>query len=264
MLIAFMSDFGSKDEYVGVCKLVINRINPLVSVVDISHEIYPFDILTGGWMLYNIISYMPPDSIILPIIDPGVGSERKSIIVETEKRITFVGPDNGLIYPSAERLGITNVWEIIHDKTQHISPTFHGRDIFAPIAAKLSKGMSPLDLNAIPLKTPIKKIDIFGKQLKEDKLTGEVMYIDHFGTIRTNIPFSWLRTILTLKDSRLKVKAADREFILKHYTTFSEAETGETFLLQDSFGWVSLATNKGRADQELKLCPHDTLIIEPF
>ncbi len=262
MLIAFMSDFGIEDEYVGVCKLVIKEINPLVSIIDITHTVYPFDVLTGAWMLYNITEHLPPNTVVLPIVDPGVGSERKGIIVETERNITFVGPDNGIIHPSADKLGITGVWEVI-PKEEQVSPTFHGRDIFAPTAARLSRGMSPNELNTKPLKTMIKEINIFGMQTREGKSIGEVMHIDHFGTIRTNIPFSWLRnTNITENGEPIKVKTDASEFNLRYHKTFTEATAGETFILPDSFGWISIARNRGRADKRLKLRPHDTIIIE--
>ncbi|MEN3033648.1 MAG: SAM-dependent chlorinase/fluorinase [Aquificaceae bacterium] len=184
MLIALMTDFSSKDGYVGAVKAVILSINPLAKIVDITHEIEPFNIKEGAFLLWAHLNYFPENSIFMTVVDPGVGTSRRPICVSCGN-YTFVAPDNGLIDSAVDSLGL-NFDAYLIERFKPASNTFHARDIFAKAAAYLSLGQSPSSLGSkIEWKPSFKlpKPYIDGKTL-----IGEVVYFDRFGNCITNIP----------------------------------------------------------------------------
>lgn len=191
-LIALLTDFDLKDSYVGVMKGVINYINPRARVVDVTHGVTPQDVIQGAFILEKTFAYFPANTIFVAVIDPGVGSSRKALAVQTD-RCFFIAPDNGLISPALEKMKIVRMVEI---KTPDYilyppSNTFHGRDIFAPAAAHLSTGLSIEKLG--PVVDDYQKLEIFHPEIEGKLIRGKVIFADHFGNLITNVNAKLLR-----------------------------------------------------------------------
>jgi S-adenosyl-L-methionine hydrolase (adenosine-forming) len=245
-IITLTTDFGSQDYYVSAMKAVILGISPDVRFVDISHDLPPQDIMAGAWVLKNTAFLYPPGTIHLAVIDPGVGSTRRPVLVQVRDQL-FVGPNNGLFSLVAESED-HRVFELTEQRfwREAVSPTFHGRDIFAPVAAWLSKGEPQ---------------EHFGRELKEltayrwakpiaddEGVQGWVMHIDRYGNLITNIPESFIRQYD--RESMFKIYVGNT--ILKEISeTFSEVPDGEAVALVGSSGMLEIAINKGNAQQML-------------
>lgn len=267
MPILFLTDYGLKDEYVGVVKCVIHSINPKSQIIDICHEISSHSIITGIYIVEKILDYCPDSSIILGIVDPGVGSKRESIIGNSKikgKKIFFVGPNNGLFSPLLT--GKHKVYEIDEQKiinlvkkyglNLYISNTFHGRDIFGPAAALLSLGLSIEKLAKKELKNP-EKLEIPEPKIKGDTIEGLIIHIDKFGNIITNIKEG------TLKGAeKILVKISDGEFreirILKSY---AEAEEDELFGIIGSYRTLEISKREKSAQEQLRTKILDKIIL---
>lgn len=242
--IALLTDFGLRDNYLGVMKGVIVKINPSVNLIDISHSITSHNVREGAFLLLKSYKYFPKNTIFLCLVDPGVGSERKVLILKT-KNYFLIGPDNGVLTLAAQEEGIEKIINCTNTKffLESISSTFHGRDIFAPLAAHLSKGV---DLNEFgePLKNKdIKKITLpFPKKIK-GKIQAKIIYLDKFGNIITNIKKS------DLKNSSKFKATLNKKTIKKIYNCYQEAEDNQPFFIEGSFGYLEISLkNKSAKD----------------
>lgn len=248
-VITLTTDFGYESEYVGVMKGVILTINPQCRIIDITHQISPQDIEEATFLLHNAYSYFPAHSIHLVVVDPGVGSERKPILVETDK-YWFVGPDNGVFSFMFLMKGFKKVWEITNSNyfLPKVSTTFHGRDIFAPIAAHLS------------LRVPTEEL---GKELRrfvrlkalEPKVSGsmikaKVVYIDHFGNLVTNISQDLFSEVVADKSFRIMVAGRT---IQKLSLSYADARDGEILALFGSSRWLEISLKAGNCQKKLKV-----------
>lgn len=253
-----MSDFGTKDYYVSAVKAVMISINPRTKIIDITHEVRPFNIREGAFILYQLVPYLPIGSIVLAVIDPGVGTDRRAIVVRT-RRFKFVGPDNGLLYPASSRDGIAEVrWIRNENLTLPRSGTFDARDIFAPIAAHLSKGIS-LDLIGPRLET-FERLDFGKTKFREGRLITEILHVDRFGNLITNVPIEefgkWKGNIMWFKViGRKKGKRA------KLVNTYSELGK-ELGIIRGSSGFVEISRKEGSAHEVLSIPPGEKLVIE--
>ncbi|MCD6474219.1 MAG: S-adenosyl-l-methionine hydroxide adenosyltransferase family protein [Thermoplasmata archaeon] len=246
MIITLLTDIGW--EYAAEMKGVIYSINPRATIVDVSHDIMPQNIMQGAFILYSIAPYFK-NSIHVGVVDPGVGTERKAIAIKC-KNAWFVGPDNGLFYPAAARIGIEKVYELeIEEKA---SPVFHGRDVFAPAAALLSIGEKPKwkDVSV----AEIKKIDFGAAVKKKGKIEARVLFIDRFGNIITNAT--------DLFGDKFKIKIGEKEVIARMVKSYGYAEKGELVILQSSSGFMEIAMREGNAALYLGVKEGD--IIEIF
>lgn len=243
-IITFLSDFGKKDWFVSAVKGEILKINPLVRIVDITHDLKPFDTKEAAFVLKMVYKNFPLGTINLAVVDPGVGSERKPLIIFSDGYY-FVGPDNGIFSYIYKR---PQVFEII--VKGDVSSTFHARDIFAPITAEISLGK---ELNKLG-----KRINNFVRfpfpviKKKGNKIFGEIVYIDHFGNLFTNIPIKFLLNRVYLKDG----------MIIKIKKFYAQAKDNEVFAIKGSSGFYEIAGYKTRADERLKLIVGDKVIGE--
>ena len=198
-IVTLTTDFGYAAPWAGIMKGVMLSINPALVLVDLTHEIPPQDIMSGTLALADSLPFFPPGTIHLAVVDPGVGSKRRPIVVKTAKSY-FVGPDNGLFWLAIERCGgLEKAWRITNQEflLQPVSATFHGRDIFAPVAAHLSRGVRPEDFG--PVVDDLEKLLIPRPLLKEKKILGEIISVDTFGNLITNITGEILRPYDTQK-----------------------------------------------------------------
>jgi S-adenosyl-L-methionine hydrolase (adenosine-forming) len=260
-IITLITDFGTKAGYVGAFKGVILKINPEVSIVDITHEVNPFDVWEGAWVLNSCYEFFPLGTIFLIIVDPGVGGPRKPLLIKSEN-CYFVGPDNGVFSFIYEKESARGGLEIVHitDERYFIgkpSSTFHGRDIFAPVAAYVSLGV---------------KIDEFGKrasecfkfkipspQISKNEIIGEVLYIDGFGNLITNIDQNLVDKIERMNSLEIIFKRKKIEKISKSYF---EGRKREILALVGSTGFLEISANQGNAQRILRAKKGDKVIID--
>ena len=239
-IIAIMTDFGYS-EYVGIIKGVILKINPFVNIVDITHGIEKFDIRQAALVLYSSYKYFPHGTIFLVVIDPGVGTERRGVIIKT-RDYYFIGPDNG-IFSLVEN--VEKVIEIDHELF-NASYTFHARDIFAPIAAYISKGACLRDFGK-ESKDIVRVLNLAKKRGR--KIYGEIVYFDDFGNAITNIPSKFLN--IKYGES-LRLIKDENVYEIRFVKTYGYAREKELVCLIGSNDFVEISVNKGSAKEILK------------
>ncbi|MEO0143648.1 MAG: SAM-dependent chlorinase/fluorinase [candidate division WOR-3 bacterium] len=231
--IAFISDFG-ESFYVGQVKGVIKSINPNAEIIDITHNVPKFNIKAGQFVLYSSYKYFPKGTIFLVVIDPGVGSNRKAIAIESDNYY-FVGPDNGLF----GFLKNYKAYEI--EIPKNASYTFHARDVFAPFCAKLSKGYNIEDI-AKPIEDII-KLDFREVKVFENYIIGEIVFVDDFGNLITNIEFN----------ENFKYVEINEIKISKKVRTYSDAKKGELVFLKGSYEFLEISIVEGNASKVLNV-----------
>jgi len=237
------TDFGLKDPYVAEMKAVILSICPNAVVVDVTHEVEKFNVRNGAYMLASATPYFPQGSVHVAVVDPDVGAQRRPIIVKTAHSF-FLGPDNGLLFLAAEAQGIKRIYEIASRRFMlpHVSSTFHGRDIFAPAAAHLANGVPAEEFGpeitefAKPKFTKITRI--------KDSLVGEILHVDDFGNIITNIR---AKDIASLKEGTVQAELPFVKLHLKLSKTYAEAKLQEPIALIGSHDFLEIALNQGNA-----------------
>ncbi len=242
-----LSDFGSRGSYVGQVRAVIAAVAPASPVHDITHEVEPFAIDEGAWLLETALASLPETAVVLAVVDPGVGSARKGIALLSAGRL-FIGPDNGLLsaaLPAPVREtgktdGLVRAHELTSPQYQRrpVSPTFHGRDIFAPAAAYLASGLD-LALLGPPLAVLTTLPPFEGVPARPGELHGRVVHIDRFGNLITTLKAQQIFPECAIEVAGYSV---DRRF-----HTFASAPEGAVFCHVDSSGYVAIAVNQGSA-----------------
>ncbi len=245
-IITLTTDFGLNDHFVGTIKGVILAIAPEIEIVDISHAVQAFDVLDGALTIAQAYSYFPSGTVHMVVVDPGVGTARRPILV-TSDRHHFVAPDNGvlsLVYAREERLHIRHV-TAEHYSLQPVSNTFHARDIFAPIAAWLAKGVDPekfgdeiSDFVRFNPPTP--------KSVNGNTMRGVVLKVDRFGNLVTNITPKDVPMLFAADPAPFKMMVGKQE-ITEIHPTYSEGAPGEVFGILGSMGYLEISANRGSA-----------------
>jgi S-adenosylmethionine hydrolase len=238
-LITLTTDFGLKDPYVAEMKGVILGISSEAKIVDVSHEVDKFDVRMAAFMLASVAPYFPESTVHLAVVDPGVGTDRRAIVVQT-KRDCFVGPDNGVLMLAAETQIIEHVYELTNPtyRLKYVSGTFHGRDIFAPAAAYLDKGVKPETLGPEIIDPINPKFTHIRRQ--NGVLQGEVLHVDNFGNIITNLTSRDLPKV----DS-VNVMFNTLSFQLALSKTYGRSKPLEIIALIGGHGFLELALNQG-------------------
>jgi Uncharacterized conserved protein len=247
-MICILSDFGVESIYVAEMIGVIKTINPKAEILILKNNITRHNIFEGAFILNEISKYFPNGTIFLCVVDPTVGSNRLPLIVVTKKNI-YIGPDNGLFFIVAKNEGIKEIYKIEISKIfgNEISMTFHGRDIFAKVAAILSLGFKP-DFLGLPI-TSISELWLDKAQVGDEYIKGRIIYIDDFGNLITNISKEdFLKAKLGMI-SQLKVKINNVEYELPFVKTYSEVNVGSPLILINSFNLVEIAVNQGNAQK---------------
>src|SRR6266404_3956231 len=261
--IVFMTDFGTANDAVAICRGVIYGIAPDVRIMDITHQVTPFSIEEASRFLYGVTPYYPAGTVFLVVVDPGVGTSRKAVIVKSKKGQFFVVPDNGLVSAVIDRDGFESAREITN---QHwmiqaaISSTFHGRDIFSPAAAHLAEGWDYTiagpevpQLVRLMAKTP--KVDGKG-------VTGEIIGLDDpYGSLITDVSKEDLESIGYSLDDKVIVQINKRPVTLPYVKTFMNVAVGASLLYIDSRGRLGIAVNQGNYSKKFSIEPPATLFI---
>lgn len=257
-MITLTTDFGLEDPYVGIMKGVILNIDFDCRIVDITHGIPSQDILAGAFALKSSFRFFPRGTIHVAVVDPGVGSSRRPLLVQTEDYF-FIGPDNGILSPALEREKDLRIYHLIQDRffLKPTSHTFHGRDIFAPVAGWLSKGTLPREFGPrihdfLKLKLPLPK-------RTGQRVLGTILRIDKFGNLITN---------LTARDipkpaRGYALRIAGHE-IRQHVSSYAEAEPKEPFTIFGSSGYLEISVNRGSAASLLKVNESEKFVLERF
>jgi S-adenosyl-L-methionine hydrolase (adenosine-forming) len=257
-IVTLTTDFGLRDPYVAEMKAVILNISPNAVVVDVSHEIEKFNIRMGAYTLACAAPYFPTGTIHVAVVDPDVGTKRKTILMQTE-RAFFIGPDNGILALAARNQCIKHVYEISNRKLMlpKVSGTFHGRDIFAPVAAYLAKGVLPKE---------------FGKELREieksafanvtrraNMLIGEVIHVDGFGNVITSFAAEDIESMKA--KVFVNIKLNDVSLKLKFCKTYADVKKQELLAIIGSHGFMEISINKGNAAKKLKAKSGDKISL---
>lgn len=262
-IVVFMTDFGTANDAVAICKAVMSSIVPDVRIMDITHQVTPFSIEEGARFLTGVTPYYPAGTVFVVVVDPGVGTSRKAIIVKTKKGQYFVLPDNGLISPVIDRDGleaaheITNPSWMIGDK---VSSTFHGRDIFSPAGAHLADGW---DYTLAGPEVPqLVRLTSKAASVTDKGITGEVIALDDpFGSLITDIQGDDFKKLGYSLGDKVTVLLDKKPFTLPYVKTFMDVPVGEPLLYQDSRGRMGLALNERNFSQVHKITPPVSLYI---
>jgi S-adenosylmethionine hydrolase len=255
--VAIITDFGYRDHYVGVMKGVIASIAPRANVIDITHGVVAQCIVAGAIALRESWSYFPPRTVFLAVVDPGVGTTRAPIAIETRAGARFVGPDNGLLWLAAKEAGIKRVVKLTSSRHRltNVSATFHGRDIFAPAAAYLWRGTPISALGPALRSTSIVTLELPRPTESSRELRGEVVYVDGFGNLVSNIDRRTAEQFgsrFRHKSLSVRIKGGAAMSILDSY---GDAPKGASLAIFGSFNLLEIAIRNGNAGAKFAAGP---------
>lgn len=257
--IVFLTDYGLADEFVGVCHGVIARIAPDARVVDLTHAVPRQDVMRGALTLGRATPYMPADAVYVAVVDPGVGSERRSVGVRSASGAVLVGPDNGVLSLAWEALGGAEHAVAIASELvllQPVSRTFHGRDVFAPAAAHLAAGMALEELGPEISVEELRALELPGPMVSSGAIGARVTGVDGFGNVQLNV------TPADLDSAGLGPVLSVRGRQAPRVGIFADVEEGGLAAIVDSQGQLALVVNRGSAADSLGLTIGKTVVIE--
>lgn len=248
--ISFLSDYGRADEFVGVVHSVIRSIAPDVTVVDVSHDVTRHDVRGAGLLLARSAQYLLP-GVVLAVVDPGVGGDRRRIAVEVGGGVSvLVGPDNGLLAPAVALVGGADRVVELTDDAYHLpapGPTFDGRDVFGPVAAHLAAGVDIAEFGPeieagglVPAMVPVTRTE-------DDGLHAEVLWVDTFGNVQLNVDPDEIAAL----GERIAVTIAQTTTVCRRATSYADVAPGAVGIVVDSYGMVSLAADRASAAEVL-------------
>jgi len=257
VLITFLTDFGLEDDFVGTCHGVMKRIAPEVEIIDITHGIQPHGVLQGAIVLANTLPYLPA-GVHLAVVDPGVGSDRKEVALRSGDGRLYLGPDNGLLVPAAEKLGGI---EAAHEITNRdyalepISATFHGRDIFSPAAAHLAQGLALEELGPPVEPDSLARIKIPEPEITERRIRACCLYVDRFGNMQLNLTREHLEQLGIEPGTRAELELGSERYYAIAARTYADARPGEIILYQDAYENIAIAISAGSAADTFQARP---------
>jgi hypothetical protein len=263
-VITLLTDFGTKDYFVGAMKGAILSVNPQARIFDITHEIPPQDVRAAAFTLANYYKNFPPATIHVCVVDPGVGSARRAILLETGDYF-FLAPDNGLLSfifnevenrKNAQQFSPRRfrVFELTSEKyfAAEVSRTFHGRDLFAPVAAHLSNGIEP-EIFGNEIEDFVRFENPQPRKISENETEAEIIHIDHFGNLVTNLKTEDLPAKFALEINETRIE--------KHQKFYAEAEKGEIFSIMGSAGFLEIVAFQDSAETLLKAGAHQKILL---
>ena len=253
-LITLLTDFGTKDYFVGALKGVILSVNPTAQIIDITHEIEPQNVKSAGFTLRACYKNFPPQTIFVAIVDPGVGSQRRAILVTAGDRF-FIAPDNGLLSFVFNGEKEFHVFELANEQyfASEVSSTFHGRDIFAPVAAHLAKGVKPREFGK-EITDFVRFDENKPREIGENEIEAEIIEIDRFGNLITNLKKEDLPEKFALEIGAAKIDKL-RKF-------FAEIRAGEIFMIFGSAGFLEIAVYRDSAKNILQAATGRKILVK--
>jgi len=265
VIVTLLTDYGRDDDFVGVCHAVIARIAPEARVIDLTHGVARHDARDGALVLRNTLPYLPV-GVHVAIVDPQVGTERRAVALRTGDGRLFVGPDNGVLSLAWQAAGgVVDAVDVTRSphRLEPVSATFHGRDVFCPVAAHLAKGdelaeagepLDPDDLQTIELPQP---------HIEGDTLLAHVLSIDRFGNAALNVGHDDMAGTGITLGGQVEILSGTEHFHAKVAQTFADVRPGDIIVYQDSYRALSIAINRGDAAATLQLAPNSEVRITP-
>ena len=265
MIVTLLTDYGRDDDFVGVCHGVIRSIEPDARIVDITHGIPRYGVRQGAIVLRNTLPYMPV-GVHMAVVDPQVGTERRAVALRAADGRILVGPDNGLLSLAWERCGGVEIAVDI-TRSQHrlepVSATFHGRDIFAPVAANLAAGAEladagdPLEPGALAI------VDLPKPRRETDDLVAHALVVDRFGNAGLNVDHDDLTGSGITLGSTVELEAIGERYLATYAQTFADVKPGELLVYEDAYRTLAVAINRGDAAATLGLRPDTEVRLRP-
>ena len=262
MFVTFLSDYGRGDDFVGVCHAVIARIAPEVRVIDLTHDVPRHDVRSAAVILRRALPFCPA-GVHLVVVDPGVGGTRRAVAVRVaqEGRV-LVGPDNGVLWPAAQRLGgVVEAVDVAHSphRLEPVSATFHGRDLFAPVAAHLAAG-EPLGAAGEPIEPDeLVQMTLPTPHVEAERVYAHVLSTDTFGNVALDVAHDEGMAAGLRLGARVRVNGTPATYA----RTFEDVGPGELMIYEDAYRTLALAINRGSAREFLDLGLDDEVLIEP-
>jgi S-adenosylmethionine hydrolase len=265
VIVTLLTDYGRADDFVGVCHGVMRSIEPDLRIIDITHGINRYAVREGALVLRNTLPFMPV-GVHMAVVDPQVGTERRAIALRTADGRTLVGPDNGLLSLAWERCGgvelVVDVTRSPH-RLEPVSATFHGRDIFAPVAAHLAAGAQladagdPLDPDALAL------VELPQPRHEDGGLVAHALVLDRFGNVALNVDHEQLAGSGLTLGGALEIEIGGERYLAKYAQTFADVTVGELLVYEDSYRTLAVAINRGDAAATLGLRPDAEVRLRP-
>ncbi|MFA5801042.1 MAG: SAM-dependent chlorinase/fluorinase [Thermoleophilia bacterium] len=255
--ITFLSDFGLTDDFVGTCHGVIKKIAPEVQIIDLTHEITRHHILEGAIVIKNTLPYMP-ESVILGVVDPGVGGDRKPLAIRTAQGRYLVGPDNGLLSLAADALGGADMAVELACSTYslpEVCKTFEGRDLFSPAAAHLSRGVAIEKLGAPVDVDTLQRVTLPEPLMADGGVIATVVYTDRFGNVQLNLTRGELESIGAGLGGKVEVTHGDERWEVPFVQSFADVDQENILVYEDSYRQISFAVNQGDAARVFQITP---------
>ena len=265
MFVTFLSDFGLQDDFVGTCHGVIKRIAPETDIIDITHGVAPQQVLQGALVLANTLPYMP-EGVHLAVVDPGVGGARRPLALRSGDGRLHVGPDNGLLIPAAERFGgIAEARELTNRDyaLEPVSYTFHARDIFAPAAAHLARGVALPELGPELDPATLVRLAVPEPAIGSARIDASVLYVDRFGNMQLNLTREHAERLSIEPGSGVELEFQGERYFAVAARTFGDVGPGEIVLYEDSYRNIAVAINRGNAAEMLSARAGQPIRIRP-
>jgi S-adenosyl-L-methionine hydrolase (adenosine-forming) len=263
MFVTFLTDFGLEDDFVGTCHGVIKKIAPDAQIIDVTHGIRPGRILQGALVLANTLEYMPA-GVHLAVVDPGVGTTRRPLALRDAEGRLYVGPDNGLLLPAADRHGgVDAAHELANPDyaLETVSRTFHGRDLFAPAAAHLALGVPLAELGPPIDPDALVRLEIPEPEIGQARMRATVLAVDRFGNAALNLTREHLDRAAVVPGMRVELTARGDRYFAVATRTFGDARPGDLILYEDSYRNVAVAVARGSAAELLRIEEGSELVI---
>jgi S-adenosyl-L-methionine hydrolase (adenosine-forming) len=265
VIVSLLTDYGRDDDFVGVCHGVIRTIYPEAQIVDITHGVERYAVRQGALVLRNTLPYMPV-GVHVAVVDPQVGTERRALALRTIDGRILVGPDNGLLSLAWPRCGGIDL-AVDVTRSQHrlepVSATFHGRDIFAPVAAQLALGAELADAGDQLVEAELQTVELPEPRLEDGTLVGHVLVVDRFGNAALNVDHDDMAgTHITLGET-VEIEVAGERYLATYAQTFADVRPGELIVYEDAYRTLAVAINRGDAAATLSLRPDAEVRLRP-
>lgn len=261
--VTFLTDFGYSDEYAGVCRVVIAGVDPRIKVLDVTHGIPPGDVRRGALALAAAVRFSPP-AVHVAVVDPGVGGTRRALVLSCGEH-HLVGPDNGLLMAAASVLGGVEAAFDMSETPVRVggSSTFHGRDIFSPVAAELARGAAPGELGDAVGFRELVELELPEPTIVPRQVDAHVLYVDQYGNVILNLHAEVLDGTFMAEDVGVWFETSMQKMLVPLGRTFSDVDAGDPVLFTDSTGYLAIAVNRGSAASRFGLGPDNQVRITP-
>jgi S-adenosylmethionine hydrolase len=265
VIVTLLTDYGRDDDFVGVCHGVIQGIDPDARIVDITHGVERYAVRQGALVLRNTLPYMPV-GVHVAVVDPQVGTERRALAVRTADGRVLVGPDNGLLSLAWDRCGgvdlAVDVTRSPH-RLEPVSATFHGRDIFAPVAAHLARGAELADAGDQLDPAELQTVELPQPRVEDGTLVGHSLVVDRFGNVSLNVDHDDMAGTGITLGNVVEIEASGERFLATYAQTFADVRPGELIVYEDAYRTLAVAINRGDAAGTLALRPDAEVRLRP-